>query len=492
VRTSHRLSDRSNRTRPALLSGPTGTDASEVMMTNGTTGRPDRDRTTPASRSVKLAALPLAVAAAIAGCSQPVAGQPEPAEEPMAFGVLNSSCEPGRLAQLREAGVTVVEVALAWDRYQPREGSTDRSYADGSRSRIEACRDAGMDVVLSPGLQYAPSWVRSLPGGTFTGSAGGRPDGVDLVFSAAVRDAAADYLNRLAADIELEGVTAIRVGTTTTGELGYPGPDAAGHAGEYWAFGAAPQDGDGLADGMTTSPLPGWRPGEATWNGEPVTTEQVDAWFTWYTRSAVDALAWQIDTLRDLGFTGRVHLPVAGRGARRADRADAVANRLDGPSNPDGALERGLNYPAQFAVLAARDDASSTDIDFTGLDDVSAVRARDTAACLPGDTDGLTDRTDLADWSGQRFTSAAARAVRLGLVGENPGDPGAPFTGGADDSDPVADQLRLAPDYAAGCGMTTFLFAFEDDLFDGSSGVDVDDYADRIAAAAPQPNTAGR
>lgn len=419
----------------------------------------------------------LAVAAAIAGCAQPVVGQPGAAGEPMAFGVLNSSCEPGRLAQLRAAGVTVVEVALAWDRYQPGTGSVDRSYVAEVRSRIRACRDAGMDVVLSPGLQYPPSWVRSLPGGTLTGSAGGHPAGVDLIFSAAVRDAVADYLNHLAADIELSDVTAIRVGTTTTGELGFPGPDAADHTGEYWAFGAAPQDGDGLADGMGTSPLPGWRP------GDEATAEQVDAWFSWYVRSAVDAVAWQIDTLRGLGYRGRIHVPVAGRGALPADRADAVAGRLDGRSNPDGALERGLDYPAQFAVLAARDDAASIDIDFTGLDDVTAVRAGDAAACRPGDTDGLSERVDVADWPGQRFTGAVARAAGLGLVGENPGDPGAPLTGGADDSDPVADQLERAPAYAAGCGMTTFLFAFEDDLFDGSSGVGVDDYADRIAAA---------
>lgn len=432
----------------------------------------------------KLRVWPLAlVAAAIAGCAQPMAGPPGPVAEPMAFGVLGSSCEPGRLAQLREAGVTVVEVALAWDRYQPAEGSADRSYVDESRSRISACRDAGMDVILSPGLQYPPSWVRSLPGGTFTGSAGGRPDGVDLIFSATVRDAAAEYLDQLATDIELDGVAAIRVGTTVTGELGFPGPGAGGNTGEYWAFGPAPQDGDGLADGMTTSPLPGWRPGDSTWNGDDATTEQVDAWFTWYARSAVDAVAWQIDTLRELGYTGRVHVPVAGRGTLPADRADAVANRLDGRANPDGALERGLDHPAQFAVLAARDDAASIDIDFTGLDDVTAVRAGDAATCRPGDEDGLLDRTDVAGWPGQRFTGAVARSVGLGLVGENPGDPGAPFTGGADDSDPVADQLRLAPDYAAACGMGTFLFAFEDDLFDGSSGVDVDDYAARIAAA---------
>jgi hypothetical protein len=61
-------------------------------------------------------------------------------------------------------------------------------------------------------------------------------------------------------------------------------------------------------------------------------------------------VGWQIDRLRALGFTGRVHLPVAGRGVLPADRAAAVAALLDGRNDPDGALERGLDYPAIFAA----------------------------------------------------------------------------------------------------------------------------------------------
>ena len=69
------------------------------------------------------------------------------------------------------------------------------------------------------------------------------------------------------------------------------------------------------------------------------------------------------------------------------------------------------------------------DVDFTGLDDVSAVRARPQAqdGCRAGDE----NRTDVADWSAQRFTSALARRFGLGLVGENPGPPDAPHTGAA-------------------------------------------------------------
>ena len=419
---------------------------------------------------MRRAALSLAVASVIAGCAQQAT--PEGQALPLTFGVLGSSCAPDRLAQLRAAGVTVVELPLAWDRYEPARGQVDESYVAQSRARLAACRDAGVQVVLSPGLQYPPAWVRELPGAVLLGSAGGRPRGVDLVFSATVRDATGEYLGRLATDVGFDGVAAVRVGTTTTGELGYPGPGAGGHAGEYWAFSAPAQHG---------SPLPGWVPGRGT-----VTLAQADTWFTWYSGALTAALDGQIDRLRELGFTGRVHLPVAGRGVLPADRAAAVVGLLDGRNDPDGALERGLDYPAIFAALAARGDADRIDIDFTGLDDVSAVRARalDPAqdGCLPGDVDGLLERGDVADWSGQRFVAALARRYGLGLVGENPGPPDAPHTGGAADSDPLAEQLVRAPAYAAGCGMTTFLFAFEDDLFDGSDP-DLDDYAGRIAAA---------
>jgi hypothetical protein len=429
-----------------------------------------------------LGALPLALVAVVAGCAQPVPAGPAP----IAFGVLGATCEPDRLAELRAAGVGVVELPLAWDRLQPEPDAVDEDYTAEARDRIRACADAGMQVVLAPGLQYPPQWVRELPGGTPRGSSGGRPDGIDLVFGAAVRDAAADYLALLASDVGFDGVSAVRVGTTPTGELGYPGPTAGGHEREYWAFGAAPQFGAGLAEGVAPSPLPGWVPGAPVWTGGDVTAEQVDGWFSWYAGAAVDAVAWQIDRLRELGFTGRAHVPVAGRGVLPADRAEAVAGLLDGRADPDGALERGLDYPAAFAALSDRPDADLIDIDFTGLDDVSAVRARATGQdrCRPGDEDGLPERTDVGAWSAQRFTTALARRAGLGLVGENPGPPDAPDTGGASDSDPLAEQLRLAPAYAVECGMTTFLFAFEDDLFGDATDVGVADYADRIAATA--------
>ncbi|WP_159701108.1 hypothetical protein [Arthrobacter sp. 18067] len=404
----------------------------------------------------------------------------------MTFGVLGSTCTPERLAALHEAGVSVVELPIAWDRYQPEAGQVDRDYVAEVRERLNNCRQADMGMVLSPGLHYPPDWVRDLPDGQLRGNAGGVPRnaGAELIFSADVRNAAQKYLARVVSDLGFEGITAIRVGTNASGELGYPGPGDGGNEREFWAFGDAPQYGIGLPEGVAPSPMPGWVPGTRSWNGKPVTDEQVQRWWDWYTGSAVDAVTWQISELRTLGYQGSVHVPVAGRGVLPTDKSEAIKGRLDGRANPDGAQERGLDYSEQFTALATM---PGVDVDFTGLDDVSDVKARAAEPrqdqCLSTDDENVLQQ-DVSAWSSHRYTTALARRAGLGLVGENPGPPDAPFTGGSPLSHNLAEQLQTAPRYAKECGMTMFLFGFEENLFEEKGrtgkGATVEDYKEVI------------
>lgn len=430
------------------------------------------------NRLLVSAMLPLVIAGVHLSCSAP-AGRDDPL--PMAFGVLGSSCSLERVTALREAGVSVVELPLGWDRYEPTPGQVDSRYVAQVRARLENCKNAGMKVILSPGLHYPPDWVKNLRGGVLRGSAGGTPasGGAELIFSAEVRAAAGEYLSRVVTDFGFDGIAAVRVGTDDGGELGYPGPREGGNDREFWAFGDAPQHGVGLAEGVMPSPMPGWRPGSPEWNESPVTEGQVRTWWDWYVGSAVGAVAWQIGELRKFGYDGRIHVPVAGRGVLPDDKAEALEGRLDGRANPDGAQERGLDYAAQFEVLSA---FPRVDVDFTGLDDVSDVKARATVPpqdrCRSDDTESVVSE-DVSSWSSHRYTSALARRAGLGLVGENPGPPDSPFTGGSPLSDSLAKQLQIAPRYAEECGMSMFLFGFEEDLFredPAESGVSVEDY----------------
>lgn len=386
----------------------------------------------------------------------------------------------------------MVELLVAWDRYQPETGEVDAGYVGEVRTRLEDCRRSGVDVILSLGLQYPPDWAKELSGGVLRGSAGGRPEhaGAEVIFSADVRAAVQNYLENVVSDLGFDGITAIRLGTNATGELGYPGPDAGGNEEEFWAFGDAPQLGVGLAEGAVASPMPGWVPGTRSWRGKAVTVGQVQGWWDWYAGSVVNAVAWQAGQVRRLGYEGRIHVPVAGRGVLPSDKSRAAHGLLDGRANPDGAQERGLDYIEQFSILAK---LPGVDIDFTGLDDVSDVQAR--TAVPAQDRCRLDDHKNVltmdgSSWSSHRYTSALARRAGLGLVGENPGPPDSLFTGGSSQSDSLAKQLQAAPSYAVECGMTMFLFAFEENLFDGrghdGSGVELADYRAVIQRLRPQ------
>ncbi len=428
----------------------------------------------------------------------------EERDDGLEFGVLGSRCDADRVEALRDAGVRYAEVGLSWAAFEPVPGGFDEGYAAFVRRHLDTCERAGIGVVLTLGLHSAPGWVAELPGGAYVDQHGdaGPEEVPNVVFSTAVRDAVADYLAELDRAVGLDRAVAIRVGTGVNGELGYPGTDRAGRN-PFWAFDAAAQRGEGLADGAEVSPMPGWTPGSATWNGSPVGTDQVRAWFRWYSRSVADAVVWVVRTLREQGFEGDVHLPLAGRGALPADLEAALAARLDGTADRDGSLEGGLFYPEQLRHIAEslrrseRDGWGTVYADSSSVDDATAVTARQLDppqdSCRPEDADrDLLVEPGVEQWSSVRWTVANARRAGLDVIGENPGSPDTPRTGGNELTDSSAEQMEYAPRYAQECGMAVLFWAFEDDLFGDRPGAGIADYARRIEALTTGGRRPGR
>ncbi|GAA4772367.1 hypothetical protein GCM10023200_00860 [Actinomycetospora chlora] len=412
-----------------------------------------------------------------------------PAAEP-AWGVVDSTCAPDRLAAQRDAGLTVSVVEAYWDRLQPVPGAFDPGAVAELAARVGRCLDAGRRVVLGTGTQYPPSWVRALPDALLRDQRGAAPrtGGLDLVFAAAPRAALDDYLTRLVAAVPAARLTGIRVGTSAAGEIGYPGPQESGYGlNSWWAFGAPAQTGADLAPGQARTPLPGWVPGTAAWQGRAVTAADASRWFGWYSGALVTALAGQATVLRAAGFAGEVHLPTAGRGVLPADRSVAVGTLLDGHGDRDGSLGRGLDHVAAMPALAEAVPGAVV-VDLTSVDDASAVRARaldpPEDLCTPEDAATSLDPTTRVErWSNLRFARAQAARAGLAVVGENPGPPGG-TTGGVPDSDPEIEQVRRAPAYARACGLAAFTLAFEEDLHTPRSGVTPADYVGAITSSA--------
>ena len=365
-------------------------------------------------RPVRMTALcqRLLVASFLCACS---AG----ADRTPAFGVLGAACTAersrpsgGRRDRRRAAaGLGPLRArARAGRRRLPRRGAReDRRLPGRGHAHRPGTRSA---VPARPGCALFPTHCCAAR------QAAARPTVAWTSCSTPqVRGAASAYLGQLAADLDLDsadsGITAVRVGVSGTGELAYPGPTAAGRPstqpGSRSSRNPAPR-------GRTrTSPIPGCprevgvrcgtadrcRPRRRR-HGDPAAGLAAGPGRVArcprhlragrrlaglvHRTSLVDTVAWQVGRLRELGFRGAVHVPVAGRGILPADRAAAVDGLLDGRADPDGALERGLDYPSQFPVLAG---LHGVVVDFTGLDDAQAVTARELGQdrCLPDDVE---------------------------------------------------------------------------------------------------------
>lgn len=250
------------------------------------------------------------------------------------FGVLQASGD--YLAEEARAGVTVLALELAWDRYEPERGQFDQGYIAEQRAKLERFCRSGFDVVLAAGLHYAPRWVFALDGDTYYVNQYGdrfmpaqREDRVpNAVFNPAVRQAQADYLARVRADL-CDCFYAIRVGAGQAGEVLYPSAVHNGHPNSFWVY-------DRLA--QADSPVPGWRP------GQPDQTQARQFW-DYYVGRLVGYQNWLIATYRS-HFSSWLEPLYPGWGLRPGQADSAVAGLLSGdtPAEEDGLTSVGTDF----------------------------------------------------------------------------------------------------------------------------------------------------
>jgi hypothetical protein len=291
--------------------------------------------------------------------------------------------------QERAAGIGAVTINVGWNEAEPSPGTFSSSYLSSLRAEIATARSARLSVVLDPGLQYPPSWVFSLPGGTrfvdqygdvFTGSEDSGNNIVNGVTDLAVRYAEGSYLAWLGSQIQPGEIIGIREGGGPLGELSYPSNDYDGHTNSFWAYDASTQ---------ATSPVPGWTPG----TGPAV---QAQAFLDAYNATLNSYGSWLNGEL-GADFATKVLVLLPGWGERPVDAANEVASLLT-LNMPE--FNEGLDWPD---LLDSLPDASNSVAYTTWLD-----------APTYGQTPQLEDPAN--------YIASLAATYHLKLGGENTGD----------------------------------------------------------------------
>ncbi|MEU6276988.1 beta-galactosidase [Streptomyces populi] len=392
------------------------------------------------------------------------------------FGTLQTS---PRTARAYEAhGIRVAHLTIQWDRFAPAPGRVDRSYVASLERELRTFRAAGLRVEAGVGLNNPPSWLLDrYPEDSFTDQRGARfTSSPNLVFSQEIRNEVAGYLRQLDGAIGLGNFWAIRVGVNDTGEFTYPPPAASGSGPlSYWAYDRHAQAGGadpGRPPTVPPNPYPGWRPGQRTHDGAAFGTREVSRWYDWYLGALADAVNWQTGQYEALGYRGHLLVLIPGAGFYPGDLSAAVDGHLRDTA-AGGLISRGAGFFRTVALIRHRRDVQLVS---TALVDGSGT-PRDNA-CRPSDTNVTPDAPTPAQearvraWSSVRWIARIAAREGFPLSGESAGPHVAAYYPGV---------MNRAGRQLKSCGLTGLMWAFDHNLYDGTPGSSLGDYASMIA-----------
>ena len=329
----------------------------------------------------------------------------------------------------------MAHLPVSWRSLEPTQGSLSQGYLSDVRARYAAFRAAGLRVVLDLGVQYPPSWVFGLPGGTrwanqygetYTGGLGS--DVPDAVWNPDVRAAMGSYVTRAGAALGDLAFAGVRVGGGPYGELRLPEPGYNGHSDAWWGFGPA---------AMRTNPVPDWRPGQPD-------SAAASRFLDWYEGSVSGFLAWQLDTYRAaFGPTTQLQVLQPSWGVRPGEVAAAADGSLSGASRGERrqTLQQGLDWARQLPVVAAH---PGTVVSSTWMD-------------------APDQGTDAVYESPVRYLVRLAAPYGVGVMGENTGQGGL-----------AAMQLSVAR--TRELGLVGMLWMKEPDMY-GTAYATLADYA---------------
>ncbi|MFJ9903405.1 beta-galactosidase [Streptomyces sp. NPDC101152] len=403
-------------------------------------------------------------------------GSPGDHHERYFFGTLQTSPRTARADKAH--GMRMAHMTVSWERFEPAPGQVDQHYVAMLERKLRMLRDAGLHVEVGVGLNTPPSWLSSrYPEDAFTDQGGARfTSSPNLVFSQEIRNEVEGYLRRLDQEIGLAKFWAIRIGVNSSGEFTYPPPAASARgAMSYWAFdrhaqasGADP----GRPATVPPNPYPGWRPGQLTYQGAPFTTSQVSRWYDWYLAALADAVNWQTRLYETLGYHGLMLVLIPGGGFFPSDLSAAVQGHLGQTAN-GGLISRGAGF---FRTIGLVQHRPTVQLVSTALVDGSGTPRNN--GCQPSDGTVVPDalapgaEARVRAWSSVRWISRIAAREGFPISGESAGPHVAPYYPGV--MSEAGRQLRS-------CGLTGLMWAFDSNLYDGTPGSSLGDYASVIA-----------
>jgi hypothetical protein len=257
------------------------------------------------------------------------------------LGAVDSAASDTTLAS---NGFKAVVLNVNWSNIEPSEGSYSASTISSVQDEINSALAAGLSPSLDIGVQYAPSWIFGVGGGTqfvdqygdvFTGSQSSGNYVPNAVTDMNVRTQLGEYINYLGT--HLSGLGSVRLGGGAYNEMCYPSGEAGSKSDAYWFY-------DTSSQAILPASVQGWKPGTGS-------TSQAAAFMNAYNDALVNYGVW-LEQIAASAFPSNVKLEMLlpGWGERPGDLQTAERNLLD---DTPAEVNQGLDWTDLLPELPA-------------------------------------------------------------------------------------------------------------------------------------------
>ncbi len=366
-----------------------------------------------------------------------------------------------------DAGVAIAQVTIVWKDYETSDGAFNENSMASIANKINVFLQAGQKVDVQLAIHYVPSWIMHFPDAYYINQYGvtaPQTDGYDdpnYVFNSTVRQKVQDFeihaLQQLNARVGLDNIWDFRIDGGDGGEASYgPSDDGHGHTNSYWAYDANAQGtGNNLPSEVSSTPFPGWKPGQTIYNSQPFTISQVHQWYNWYFNSRMNYYNWQVDLYRNAHFNNYLTFETPGFGTRPDEYRTNMNNYLNGSGDPNGTMSRAAVWQNLYPALTNKTNIIAY---ISSMGDGSGVSPND--SCQSSDMNVNFNTDPIVDtWGAVRYVSYIANKYGLLKEGENPG------WGAGGDPDYGITMMDNAAKQMESCGLIGMFWAHDDRLY---------------------------
>jgi hypothetical protein len=259
----------------------------------------------------------------------------------------------------KDRGIDFWQTFIWWSEYEPERGKYNQEYVIKTKKKLNDLLNKGFKIEITITFgDSPPDWVWQIPNiyyknqygeefkeGKFRNYKNYPQPTMNIIFNPELRKAQSEFIKRFFTDFSefKDKIYAVYTNITGEGDSVYPFV-IDDDSNSWWAYDKNAQNQKNPGSLAGPNPVPGWRPGDESPNGE------AEKFYNWYIESAYKTVEWQVREFRKY-YNGKIKLMSDIYWNNENVTNDDIEEAIN--SNLGGTIPEPWRLPAGFSTIYA-------------------------------------------------------------------------------------------------------------------------------------------